>query len=163
MIVPIASNEDESKLSELGVKYEPIAQTSEKSFVRTKFDIASETRTNQDSEEGSFTVGALASKQISEEVKSELIIFSDETFVTPTDIGTIGFMGKLYSNEDVTLNSISYLTEREDTITIRNDYETETFTVTEQEDVIVKTIVFSVPILIIIIGIAVWIYRRKRV
>jgi len=154
---------DQTKLEELGVTHEILAATSEKSFVRTKFDIESATRTEQDSEEGSYTVGALASKQISEEVKSELIIFSDETFVTPTDIGTVGFIGKLYSNEDVALNSISYLTEREDTITIRNDYERETFVVTEQEDVIVKTIVFSVPGIIIMIGIVVWIYRRKRV
>lgn len=154
---------DETKLEELGVTYEVIASTSEKSFVRTKFDIGSKSRTEQDSKEESNIVGALASKEISEDKKSELIIFSDETFVTPTDVSTIGFIGKLYSNEDVVLNSVSHLTEREDTITIRNDYETEKFTVTDQEDAIIKTIIFTVPIIIIIIGIGVWIYRRRKV
>lgn len=153
---------DETKLTELGVTYEVLASTSEKSFVRTKFDISSQSRTNEDSAEGSNIVGALASKEIAEDKKSELIMFSDETFVTPTELPNIGFIGKLYSNEDVVLNSISYLTQREDTITIRNDYETETFTVTDREDVIIQTIIFTVPIIIIIIGIGVWIYRKRK-
>lgn len=154
---------DETKLTELGVTYEVLASTSEKSFVRTKFDISSKSRTDEDSAEGFCIVGALASKDVAEDKKSELIIFSDETFVTPTEIANIGFIGKLYSNEDVVLNSISYLTQREDTITIRNDYDTETFTVTDREDVIVQTIIFTVPFIIIIIGIGVWIYRRRKV
>jgi len=157
---------DEAKLTELGVTYEVLASTSEKSFVRTKFDISSKSRTDQDSAEGANIVGALASKEIAEDKKTELIIFSDETFVTPTeieDLEDISFIGKLYGNEDVVMNSISYLTQREDTITIRNDYDTETFTVTDREDVIVQTIIFTVPIIIIIIGIGVWIYRRRKV
>ena len=69
----------------------------------------------------------------------------------------------LYNNEDVVLNSISHLTEREDTITIRKTDETENYTVTEKEDTIIKTIIFVVPAIIIIIGIGVWIYRRRKV
>lgn len=154
---------DEAKLQELGVVYETMASTSEKSFVRTKFDVDSDARTNSDSEEGANVISALVTKTISEDKTSELIIYTDETFITPVEIATgIGFMGKLYNNEDVVMNSISYLTDREDTITIRNTYETESYTVTDQEDAIVKTIIFIVPVFVIGAGIVVWAIRRRR-
>ena len=157
---------DSTKLEELGVTYETIASTSESSFVRTEFNQNSQSRTNKDSEEGSCIVGAYVTKEISEDKKSELIIYSDETFAstasyTLLQVGTYAFY--LYNNEDVVLNSVSCLTKREDTITIRKTSEAENYTVKEQEDVIIKTIIFVVPVLIIIIGIGVWIYRRRKI
>jgi len=153
---------DETKLEELCVTYEVLAKTSESSFMRTDFDQSSTSRTDKDSEEGASIIGAYVTKEISEDKDSQLIIYSDETFASTIET-TIGFMPKLYNNEDVILNSISHLTEREDTITIRNTYETETYPVTDQEDIIVKTIIFSMPALVIMVGIAVWVYRRRRV
>ena len=155
---------DEAKLKELGVVYEVMASTSEKSFVRTKFDAESNSRTDSDSQEGANVISALLTKTISEDKTSELIIYTDETFITPIELASgIGYMGKLYNNEDVVMNSISYLTDREETITIRNTYETETYTVTDQEDAIVKTIIFIVPIFVMGAGIVVWAIRRRRV
>lgn len=157
---------DETKLEELGVTYETIATTSTKSFVRTNFNISSMSRTEQDSEEESSIVGAYATKKISDEKTSQLIIYSDETFASTSPI-IIGYQSvyavTLYNNEDIVLNSISHLTERDDTITIRKTGESETYTVTEQEDVIIRTIIFTTPIIIIIIGIGVWIFRRRKV
>ena len=69
---------------------------------------------------------------------------------------------ELYNNEDLALNSIAYLTGRDDTIMIRKDTETTTYTVTEQQQVIVLTIIFSVPAVIIIAGIIVWQVRRRK-
>ena len=60
------------------------------------------------------------------------------------------------------MNSISHLTERDDTITIRKTDESESYTVTDQEDVIIKTIIFVVPLVIIFIGIVVWISRKRK-
>lgn len=157
---------DETKLEELGVTYETIATTSTKSFVRTNFNISSMSRTEQDSEEEPSIVGAYATKKISDEKTSQLIIYSDETFASTSPI-IIGYQSvyavTLYNNEDIVLNSISHLTERDDTITIRKTGESETYTVTEQEDVIIRTIIFTTPIIIIIIGIGVWIFRRRKV
>lgn len=156
---------EETKLEELGVTYETIATTSEKSFVRNKFDVSSTSRTEQDSQEGSSIVGAYATKKLSDEKTSQLIIYSDETFASTSQL-LIGYQSvyavNLYNNEDVVLNSISHLTERDDTITIRKTSESETYTVTEQEDAIIKTIIFSIPAIIIIIGIGVWLYRRRK-
>lgn len=156
---------DEAKLKELGVTYETVASTSGKSFVRTNFDIKSESRTNEDSEEGSSIIAAYASKKISDDKTSQLIIYSDETFASTSQL-IIGFQSiyavKLYNNQDIVLNSASHLTEREDTITIRKTSEVETYTVTEQEDAIIKTIIFVVPILIIGMGIVVVLVRRRK-
>ena len=65
-------------------------------------------------------------------------------------------------NKDIILNSISHLTERTDTITIRKDDDSETYTVTAQQNLIIKIIIFSIPIIIIAIGIVVWIVRRRK-
>ncbi len=157
---------DENKLSELGVEYEVIAETGEKSFVRNNFDIKSYSRTNEDSEEGSSIVGALVTKTISDDVKSELIIYSNEICASdmPLQIGGqyYTYAIELHNNKDMILNSISHLTERTDTITIRKTNEQETYTVTEQEDAIIKTIIFAIPVIIIGLGIVVWQVRRRK-
>ena len=68
----------------------------------------------------------------------------------------------LYNNQDAILNSLSYLTEREDTITIRKDIEIVDYAVTESQHQIILTIIFGLPIFIIIIGIIVWQVRRRK-
>ena len=57
---------------------------------------------------------------------------------------------------------ISYLTERQDTITIRKSNDEEKYTVTDAEDAVIKTIIFIIPVLIIGIGIVVWQVRRRK-
>lgn len=158
--------EEETKLSEKGIEYETIASTGEKSFVRTDMNISSFTKTNKDTDEGENIVGALVTKKISEDIKSELIIYSNEISVSnmqiPLSTQYIMYAVDLYNNKDVILNSISHLTERTDTITIRKTSEVENYTVTEQEDIIIKTIIFILPVLIIVIGIVVWQLRRRK-
>ena len=157
---------DSTKLEELGVTYETIAATTGKSFVRTDLSKTSKSRTDGDSEEGSCVVGAHIVKTISDDVTSQLIIYSDETFASTSQL-ILGYQSiyavYMYNNEDIVLNSVSHLTERTDTITIRKTDETESYTVTDQEDVIIKTIIFTIPVIIIIIGIGVWVYRRRKV
>ena len=46
---------------------------------------------------------------------------------------------------------------------IRKAVDIDTYIVTDQEDVIIKTIIFTIPVLVIIIGISVWIYRKRKV
>ena len=158
---------DEEKLKELGVTYETIVSTGEKAFVRTKFDLASPSRTEEDGVEENIIVGANVSKKISDDKKSQLIIYSNELFASNIQVLVsaqyYAYPYELYNNKDVILNSIAHLTERKDTIAIRKTNEIETYTATDQEDVIVKTIIFVVPMITIFIGIVVWIYRRRKV
>lgn len=158
--------EEAEKLEELGVTYETIATTSEKAFLRTDFEQETKSRTDKDSEEGTFILGANVEKKISDDKTSKLIIFSNEAFAS-TQIVMLGnsmdYFANVRNNKDVVLNSVSYLIERDETITIRKAVDTETYIVTDQEDVIIKTIIFTVPVIVIMIGIAVWIYRKRRV
>ena len=158
---------DDEKLQELNVGYETIAKTSEVSFVRTDFNQNTYSRTDKDSETGSNIVAARVVKILSveEDKYSELIIFADETFASTAQL-IIGNQSinsvYLYNNEDIVLNSASYLTDRRDTIVIRKTDETEHYTVTDQQDVIIKTIIFTVPVLIIGFGVVVWAVRRRK-
>ena len=104
---------------------------------------------------------------MSKNIRYRLIIYSNELFASNVQVLISSqyytYAVELYNNEDVILNSISHLTEREDTIVIRKTNESETYSVTDQEDVIIKTIIFVVPILIIFIGITVWIFRKRKI
>ncbi len=54
-----------------------------------------------------------------------------------------------YNNRDLALNSVSYLTQRTDNITVRKDTGTiSTFTATEQQKIIIQIIIISIPALI---------------
>lgn len=158
--------EDDTKQEELSVEYETIASTGDTAFIRTNFDTTSYTRTDADSEEGSFIVGARATKKISEDVSSEIIIYSNELCASnlqiPVSTQYYMYAVDLYNNKDVILNSISHLTERTDTITIRKTGETEQYTVSEKGDTLIKIIIFTIPAIIILIGLVIWIIRRRR-
>ena len=158
--------QDDDKLDELGVTYEKIASTSSTSFVRTNFDIQSYSRTEQDREEGTSIVGADVTKKISDDISTELIIYSSEVSAMDLQIPVNNqyymYAVDLYNNKDIILNSISHLTERTNTITIRKDDDSETYTVTAQQNSIIKIIIFSVPVILIIIGIIVWIIRKRK-
>ena len=65
-------------------------------------------------------------------------------------------------NKDLVLNSLAYLTDREEDITARKSTGTVTYTATEQQDTIVRIIIFAVPSVIIIIGLIVWQKRRRK-
>ena len=157
---------EQDELTKLGVEYEAIATTGEKSFIRTNFDIKSYTRTKQDGEEGSSIVGALVTKTISDDIKSELIIYSNEICASDMQIPVSDqyymYAVDLHNNKDVVLNSISYLTKRTDTIVIRKTGEEEIYNVTDQQDMIIKIIIFVLPVLVIIAGIIVWQVRRRK-
>ena len=157
---------DENKLQELGVEYEIISSTGDTSFIRTNFDIPSYSRTEQDREEESIIVGAKVKKNISDDKTSELIIYSNEQFASNMNVPISNqyyvYAIDLYNNKDVILNSISYLTEREDTITIRKTDESENYTVNAKQNAIIKVIIFTTPIVIIIVGIVIWQVRRRR-
>ena len=157
---------DSEQLEKLGVEYKTLASTSEKSFVRTNFNINGLSRTAQDGEEEASIIGASVSKKISDDVKSELIIYSNEICASnmqiPVSNQYVMYAYDLYNNKDVILNSISHLTERTDTITIRKTSEEEKYTVTDSQNTIIKAIIFILPVLIIIAGIIVWQVRRRR-
>lgn len=162
---PIILEEDSSKQDELGVTYETLATTSSSAFVRTNLKLTSASRTDQDSETSIYNIGILAKKEISEDVTSKLIIYSNELFTTdmPIQIGNYQYAFiSLCNNADIAANAVAYLNEKENTITIRKNYDTVTYTPTKAEQNTVMSIIFITPIVIMIIGFIVWRFRRIR-
>ena len=74
-------------------------------------------------------------------------------------------MFSLLNNADLGLNSIAYLTNNDQEITIRKSFSdtVSSFTPSDAQKDRVVTAIFMVPIVIIIIGIIVWIIRKYRV
>ena len=153
------------KKEELNIEYEELVYTSNKAFIRKDLTINTSSRTSSDSQEGEFVVGAIANKTIDEKNTSKLIIFGNELFVSDMQVNLNGYdyhISELYNNSDVVLNSVAYLNEREDTITIRKSYDSVTYTATELQHNIIMAIIFILPLIIIILGIIVWQVRRRK-
>ncbi len=61
------------------------------------------------------------------------------------------------------LNSIAYLTDNNEDITIRKDYtKASDFTPTDAQKLTIMRIIFIVPIAIILLGFIVWQVRRRK-
>ena len=66
------------------------------------------------------------------------------------------------SNSDILLNTVSYLVNREPAITIKKKTEYVTYTATQKEDLIIRSIIFVIPLIIIVIGIVILQIRRRK-
>ena len=161
---------DEEKKEELNVDYEDLVYTSSKAFRRTNLEIEAKERTDLDSEEGQFLIGGIVNKEIDKNNKSKLIVFGNELFATNMTLEQIftgsnngtSYIVTLYQNADVVLNSIAFLNERDDIITIRKDTTSVTYTATQMEHNIIMAIIFITPLVIILVGLIVWQRRRRK-
>lgn len=155
---------DDTKLEELGVTKTEVLSTSEKAFFRKDLQIPTMSATEQD-EVGKQVLGATLEKKINDDTTSKLVIYANNAFATDAAIlvqqGQVSAIN-FYNNKDIILNSVAYLAEIEDQITIRKTVDFVYYTATEAQNNIVMTIIFGVPILIIIVGIVVWQLRRRK-
>ena len=152
------------KLNEINVEKEVLLMASSSSFFRSDLKTQALSKTDKD-DEGEFTVGAKLTKTIEEDKKSTLIIYGDNYMISDMPISQNSKTPIIvaYGNKDLVLNSIAYLTEREDDITIRKTKDdVTTYTATEQEIRIIQIIIFAVPIAMLIAGIVVWQVRRRK-
>ena len=160
--INIATSEE---LEAKKVTAETIATVSDKAFRRENLEEESLSRVKEDKDASDATIAASFTKEIDENTTSRMIIFANTVFAT--DVQPLGSnyntIFKLYDNEDILINSISYLTDREENITIRKNLETVvTYDMTMQQLYIVLSIILAIPIIIIILGIVIWIIRRRK-
>ena len=143
-----------------------MATVSDSAFYRTDLTSSSTSKISSDEDAAGSTIAAMLTKEIDENTSSKLIVFANTVFATNTQIQINAYYYtyamEFYNNKDVLLNSISYLTEREETITIRKNLEAVNYDVTESQNRIVLSIIFGVPVLIIVLGIVVWVMRRRK-
>lgn len=164
-------NIDTDKLTELNVEENDLLLASEGSYFRTNFNNQSNAAADNE-ETGTFVVGTEMTKTIKEaneetgesEVTSKLVIYGENYFTSDYQLSQNSQYGaiQLAYNKDLVLNSIAYLVDREEDITARKDTGTVTYTATEQQDTIIRAIIFTVPAVIIIVGIIVWQVRRRK-
>ena len=155
---------ESEKLDELGVTTNPIIRSSEKSIYREDFTINSMNKTDKD-EQGEFILGAEFVKKIDDEKSAKLVAYSSNLFASDARItagNQVINIIYVYNNRDLALNTVAYLSDRGDSIRIRKDTGAVTYTATEQQNQIVKIIIFAVPIIIVLIGIIVWQIRRRK-
>ena len=162
---------DEETLKNLNTEKIELVKTSEKAYFRTNFENSTNS-IQQGEEESSFLVGAQFNKTIKEaneetgenKVESKLIIYAENFFISDYQLTqtTQTPMVSYRQNKDLVLNSIAYLSDREEDITVRKSTGNVTYTATEQENRIILAIIIAVPILIIIIGIIVWMKRKRQ-
>ena len=164
------------ELENLGVTKTDLIYAKDTTFLRNEYDTSDVSRKSTDEDAAGAAMGSLLTKTITKEdgttVESELIIYTTSISASDLSITLYGntsnssqqVMGIMfYNNKDLVINSISYLTQRKDNITLRKDSGTiYTFTATEQETVIIETIIIALPILIILVGIIVWQIRRRK-
>ena len=164
-------NMDTDKLEELKVEETDLITAEETSYFRTDFTKQS-ANASEGEEKGPFVIGAELEKTITEAneeneqsaIKSKLVIYGENYFISDYQLSQNSQYGaiQLAYNKDLVLNSIAYLVDREEDITARKSTGTVTYTATEQQDTIIRVIIFTVPALIIIVGIIVWQVRRRK-
>ncbi len=166
--INVASDDE---LKNLNTTKTELIRTSENAYFRTNFENNADSAQDGESK-GNFLVGAQFDKTISKEndetntkeVKSRLIIYGENYFVSDYQLtqSTQTPMIAYRQNKDLVLNSIAYLSDREEDITVRKSTGAVTYTATEQENRIILAIITAVPLLIIVAGIIVWANRRRK-
>ncbi len=159
---------DDTKLEELGIEYEKLLTSSENSFFVTDF---SENAVNSIANQtpGSSIISAKITKTINgategESKTSEMIIIANGTFVSNLEsvVASGVSQANLYNNADFFISSVANLTDRQDTISVRKEMSSSTYTPTENENRVVLIIIFIIPIVIILAGIIVWNIRKRK-
>lgn len=98
-------------------------------------------------------------------VESKAVFIANASFITDYKVQELSSsypISYLANNRDFMLNSVASLTKKENTLKIRKDMSTSTYAPTDHEHAVVMTIIFAVPVVIIILGIVVWQLRRRK-
>lgn len=155
------------KLNELGVRASTFIKTSEKAYYKEKIDENATFLTKSEGDEqGVFNLGEILIKKIDDEKSATLVAYSSALFVS-NEVIPIGQAQTtpiaLRNNKDILLNTVAYLSNREDAIRIRKDVGMVSFeTPTKTQAFIVRTIIYAVPVMFLCTGCVVTIFRRRR-
>lgn len=157
---------EDEELTNLNVNKIDLVQASSTAYYRTNFNVITESK-QENEEQGPFTIGAMLEKTISneeEQVKSNMIIYSENLFISDYSLtSTSSYPVIMYSgNKDLVIDTISYLVDREVDIAVRKDTNTINYTATVEQNSLIQTIIFGVPVIIIVVGIIIWQIRRRK-
>lgn len=159
------NNVSDEEMEKLNVTASPFLKSTEESYYRENVNSDISQKLDTD-ETGPFILAETLTKQIDDDTQATLVAYSNALFASNYIIqlsGSIGTPISLRENKDIILNTVAYLSDREDAIRIRKDTGIVTFdSYTEQQNRIVLAIIFGIPVLIIIVGIIIVIIRRRK-
>lgn len=168
----ILTYKTEEELENMGVSREDLLVTRNTSILT---DTVSQYSDGEQKELNEEPIASILTKVINKENEesktSKLVIFANNFFATDLSVLLNGSNSNsntrvtaitFYNNKDLIINTVSYLTQRTDNITIRKDTGVITYTATEKENTIIKIIIIALPILVILTGIIVWQVRRRK-
>lgn len=153
-------NVDTNALSAQNVNANIFVRSSDTSYYTENVNSLSTVTDNM----GSFNIGELFEKKIDENTASSMVMYASARFATDYAVTNAGdtFIG-LGNNLDLLLNTVAFLTDRGETVRIRKT--TENVFITEATNTqarIVVTVIFSIPLIIVLIGCIVPLIRRRR-
>lgn len=159
-------NVSDEEMENLNVTKEVFIETTDNAYYKESFDSITGMKKTENDENGKFVLGEVLNKKIDENNTSTLIAISNAFFATNYQIqiaNTYSTPLELRNNKDLLLNSVNFLTKREDAIRIRKDTGVVNFnTATASQDRAVKIFIFTFPVVLIIVGIIVTIIRKRK-
>lgn len=161
------NNVSDDEMESLNVTASAFIKSTETSFYKeTISESASYLMKEDGDEEGAFILGETLTKKIDDEHTATLVAYANAFFATNYAVAlgsSYTYPIALRNNKDLLLNTVAYLTNREDSIRIRKDTGLVAFTTaTGTQDTIVRWVIFGVPALIILAGIIISIRRRVK-
>ncbi len=163
---------DENELANLHVTKETLLSSSEESLFIT--DLGTDiSQAIANGEKGQSEISSILTKTISttnengEEtsIDSKMVVVATGNFSSDyirQEMSKEYPLSYLGSNKDFTINAMSYLGDKGNHLTIRKDMANSTYLPTQEENKIVVTITFGIPLIIMVIGIMIGRYRKKR-
>lgn len=159
-------------LEALNVTKETLLNTTDQAMFITDLNANIQTAA-QTAETGQYDVASIVTKKVTttneageeQSQDSNLVIIASASFISDYQIAAISQnypLSYIGSNKDFVINSIAYLGDKGNNLTIRKDMANSTYTPTETQNRVVITLIFAVPIAIIAVGIAIGAYRKKR-
>lgn len=116
-------------------------------------------------EKGPFWLGLESVKKLNDNKSSKLIIYSDNFFVTDSEItidGNTNLLINVYYNLDFALNSVAYLTNRSEMDVGKKDMGDITIIPNNTQNIVINSIIFIIPLFILICGIVMWIMKLHK-
>lgn len=181
--------ESDDKLKELNVLREDLLTSTENSLFISDID-KSATEAVNSATKGKSIISSVLTKTILDDSKisetteekeadnindendsklddkeSTAVFIANSSFITDYKVEQLSSsypISYLGNNRDFMLNSIGFLSKKENSLKIRKDMSSSTYAPTAQQHRIVMTIIFLIPILIIVLGIVVWQLRRRK-
>ena len=164
--------ESDEKLNELNVTKTQLLFTSDEAKLITNLT-ENPSQDMADGAQAQYDIAARLTKRLdpnkiedsSDENLSNLILVGTSTMASDYTVEVINPSAPLVAlggNKDFVLNAFNNLAGNENIVSIRKDMGSATYTPTDKQNNIVLTIIFAVPVIIIISGVIIYVYRRKR-